>query len=71
MPPAATRVRACSMAVMRALSRGSCPTSSGASARITPVRPWLPMNSLNSDQPTRPSSVVTFRNEKVLSPPSA
>src|SRR6185437_11399105 len=37
---------------------------------MTAVRPRLPSASVYSDQPTIPSSVVTFRNEKVRQPAS-
>src|SRR6185437_7492646 len=49
---------------------GSCPISGSAMPRITAVRPRLPSASVYSDQPTRPSSVVTFRNENVRHPAS-
>ena len=50
---------------------GSRPINSGASPLITSDRPVLPKLSLNSDQPTMPSLVVTFRNENIRQPASA
>jgi len=37
---------------------------------ITDVSPVLPSASVYSDQPIRPSSVVTFKNENVRQPAS-
>ena len=49
---------------------GSVPISASAMPWMTEVRPRLPSASVYSDQPTRPSSVVTFRNENVRQPAS-
>jgi len=46
------------------------PISASAIPWITAVRPRLPSASVYSDHPTSPSSVVTFRNEKVRHPAS-
>src|SRR6185312_2432195 len=52
------------------MGRGSWPISASAMPWMTAVRPRLPSASVYSDQPTIPSSVVTFRNEKVRQPAS-
>src|SRR3954454_18733681 len=56
---------------MACTARGSAPTSGSAMPWMTAVRPRLPSASVYSDQPTRPSSVVIFRKEKLRQPASA
>src|SRR5437588_409681 len=53
---------------MRPTWRGSCPINCLDILRITPVRPGIERPSPNSDQPTKPASVVIFRNESVRQP---
>src|SRR3954447_24258216 len=65
------RVNALSVSPRRPTSRGSKPIATGANLRISSVTPPTPNASLYSDQPTRPSSVVTLRKESVRQPPSA
>src|SRR6266478_7298178 len=50
--------------------RGSMPINASAMPWMMDVSPRLPSPSVYSDQPIRPSSVVTFRNENVLHPAS-
>ena len=59
-------------AVEAICSQAADPRPISASARpgSRAVRPRLPSASVYSDQPTSPSSVVTFRNEKVRQPAS-
>src|SRR6186713_470321 len=53
-------------------SRGSMPMTSSAKRAISSVVALeAPKSSLYSDQPTNPSSVVSFRNEKSRHPASA
>src|SRR6266478_4063608 len=49
---------------------GSMPINASAMPWMMDVSPRLPSPSVYSDQPIRPSSVVTFRNENVLHPAS-
>ncbi len=68
MPPTDWRVTPCRYAVIFSTGRGSQPISRAPSLRITPARPSEPYDSMNSDQPVTPSSVLIFRNEKSRQP---
>src|SRR5579859_4652282 len=71
MPPRDWRVTTCRCCVTCSYLRGSLPISIGDRPRITSDSPIEPKLSLNSDQPTMPSSVVTLRKENMRQPASA
>src|ERR1700753_984504 len=68
MPPTDCRVTPCRYAVIFSTARGSQPISRAPSLRTTPDNPSEPYDSMNSDQPTTPSSVLILRNEKSRQP---
>src|SRR6185369_13192644 len=49
---------------------GSMPINASAMQWMMDVSPGLPSPSVYSDQPIKPSSVVTFKNENFLHPAS-
>src|SRR5579863_2796613 len=71
IPPRDWRVSTCRCCVTCSYLRGSLPISTGDNPRITSDSPMDPKLSLNSDQPTMPSSVVTLRKENMRQPASA
>src|SRR5262249_24626989 len=71
-PPIDMRVMARNDTATLPTSRGSIPTAISAKRAIRlDVASRAPKSSLYSDQPTSPSSVETFTNEKLRQPPSA
>src|SRR5689334_9315405 len=68
MPPTDWRVTPCRYAVIFSTALGSHPIRRAPSLRTTPESPSEPYDSMNSDQPTTPSSVLILRNEKSRQP---